>query len=1058
MSSQGHRIYADGVQRKHKNGPQLCDIQIVEDELLVKLAAESSHAKQLPLASIETSSNVSTSSSRVNTVNTLNSESKAAATSAPQQQLLAKLNLKTLFHRTDPLLLAQINSNSVVIHRHSEAGRDGLLLMFENTAVLEHFLHSMDAFKKDRRNELEALDKKAAPLSGVPSSRSSVGRGSINDDSGTKARTSSNHNSVSKDAVSPQEKSRSVPRERVKKAAANNSTPTVTVHRINASGQGATTTTIVPASASRPSWDSTPAGVNRAPRTPHGTTVFQSPSPVQPSSATPASSTRRGVRFDSESPTRTTPPPDAAAPGGSGGVAAVASGGSLVMSEHHHPSHLGHHPQTILSPSGEYYSSSPFYRTGSLGARTADTTDGLRSHGHHHQDRMPSLSYLSTASSGAATAFSRTTSAHVDAYLDRSSRIQHYMDTLQQSTLERERLLEDLFEERDRKRRAFLRQAEYAATDDDIKASVHERFSRSKPESLLSPARSAFVHSSAVSTAGHHNLSPQPRTPPVVRTAQQYHLSSEQVQLVARLKGMLAEIPSVDGHEDDHGYDETGVGYASSQQRLEEVDVTLVEEIKRLLALESDFEALKYDDETTRRHPTTSSQGGANPTSLHYGGGNTAGRNTEAVPQQLHNHSAVSQYDTLPADDLQAAVAAEARMLSTLRYGTIPIPKARPVVDEPTLSAASPAHHGHSSTATSAPSQQQLTFPSQESNRNLHGNGITSGGISPLTPNTTSPHFSTPLAQSDATTSAAAVIKSSRDVGIARAQLPLEAPQQKQPNNSLESTTPASPLAASAPPSLWKEVPDAATGKSYYVHKETKKTTWKRSETDLDTGAHVSSPAAASPVTPTLLQPGTGWVAKKDPASGKTFYFHKGENRTTWKIAETHSVSQAASTDVASPIAATPGSGSAASPLGWIAKKDPSGKTFYSNASLKKTTWKLSETDIETTASVPASVTQKSAVPVSPAGWVARVDANTGRSFYSNAVLKKTTWKIEDTDLDNLGSPQQPADVAVIAPASSELGGAQLPQNWKVVIDKTNGKSYYYNTETKKSQWTRPTE
>ncbi|CUF71458.1 Hypothetical protein, putative [Bodo saltans] len=470
MASQGNRIYADGILRKQKNGPHLCTIQIVGDELLVKRATES--LSKLPLASIETASNASTASRA-------KSSASVATTPLPspppqQQQLLAKLNMKTLFHPTDPLLLERNGKNSVVIHRLSETGRDGLLLMFENTLLLDHFLHSISIFKKDRGEELESGAKnKTANVSGAPSSsRSSIGRHSTDT---LTAQSRDSHQSPALNAVVPVKQSS--PRERQKKTepslSHSNSSPA--------------------AAPARPEWDSTPAGVYRTPQTPHATILFQSPSPVVPSATTSASA-RRGVRFDSESPPPTrTPPPDVPSRSDSTGAAAIVREESGQMHHHHH-----HRPgHNILSPSASgYYSSSPFYRTGSLGGRNNDHSDGVFSaraahQQQQHQQRMPSLSYLSTASSGAATAFSRTTSTHVDAYLDRSSRIQHYMDTIQQSTLERERLLEDLFEERDRKRRAYLRQAEYTAADEDIKASVKDRFARSQPDSFLSPAAGA---------------------------------------------------------------------------------------------------------------------------------------------------------------------------------------------------------------------------------------------------------------------------------------------------------------------------------------------------------------------------------------------------------------------------------------------------------------------------------------------------------------------------------------------------------------------------------------
>ncbi|CUF71493.1 Hypothetical protein, putative [Bodo saltans] len=427
----------------------------------------------------------------------------------------------------------------------------------------------------------------------------------------------------------------------------------------------------------------------------------------------------------------------------------------------------------------------------------------------------------------------------------------------------------------------------------------------------------------------------------------------------------------------------------------------------------------------------------------------------------MSNQPAQPIFETISATDLDAAVAAEARLMSTLRYGTIPIPKpSRPPLEAqtPSMSIASPAAGPRSRTNSTAtlvshnPTTVQNTVATpvvvvpplvqntaaavavQVLNRPSNGHETTSGGVSPLTP--TSPMFSTPFTQSVPAVPAASVSNNARDP---RAQLPLDVPIQQQDKSiALEAAkgiatpqvTPAQPQPSSMTPSttlstpLWREVPDAASGKSYYVHKETRKTTWNRSETDLDSKSNNKNTTVTPAVTP-LAAPGQGWVAKQDPSSGKTFYFHPVTKKVTWKIAETLSASTEQQSPTGTvPLAAAaassavgPAAGAAtttvASPLGWIAKNDPSGKTYYSNSSLKKTTWKIEETDL---------------------------------------------------DRNNAGSPKEQtapssssASTATAPVPLATADGSPLPPNWKLVAP-ADGRSYYFNTITKKVQWTRPTE
>jgi len=71
-----------------------------------------------------------------------------------------------------------------------------------------------------------------------------------------------------------------------------------------------------------------------------------------------------------------------------------------------------------------------------------------------------------------------------------------------------------------------------------------------------------------------------------------------------------------------------------------------------------------------------------------------------------------------------------------------------------------------------------------------------------------------------------------------------------------------------------------------------------------------------------------------------------------------------------------------------------------------------------------------------PAGWTARKDPRTGRTYYLNNVTKTTTWK----------KPQ--------APRQANNNGMPFP--WSAKRDATTGKIYFQNSQTKRTQWQDP--
>lgn len=70
-----------------------------------------------------------------------------------------------------------------------------------------------------------------------------------------------------------------------------------------------------------------------------------------------------------------------------------------------------------------------------------------------------------------------------------------------------------------------------------------------------------------------------------------------------------------------------------------------------------------------------------------------------------------------------------------------------------------------------------------------------------------------------------------------------------------------------------------------------------------------------------------GWESAQDPASGKTYYFNRATNETSW-------------TPPAAPAAPPPAPAMPSLPPGWESAQDPaSGKTYYFNRATNETRW-----------------------------------------------------------------------------------------------------------------------
>lgn len=88
-------------------------------------------------------------------------------------------------------------------------------------------------------------------------------------------------------------------------------------------------------------------------------------------------------------------------------------------------------------------------------------------------------------------------------------------------------------------------------------------------------------------------------------------------------------------------------------------------------------------------------------------------------------------------------------------------------------------------------------------------------------------------------------------------------------------------------------------------------------------------------------------------------------------------------------------------------------------------------------------------------GWVATVDKTSGKTYYYNKQTKATSWtKPENFD----GGAAAPAAAAAASdvkqPTNEELEA--IGANWSEVTDPKSGKKYYYNKKTKRTEWNRP--
>ncbi|KAG5508982.1 hypothetical protein GH5_06205 [Leishmania sp. Ghana 2012 LV757] len=171
-------------------------------------------------------------------------------------------------------------------------------------------------------------------------------------------------------------------------------------------------------------------------------------------------------------------------------------------------------------------------------------------------------------------------------------------------------------------------------------------------------------------------------------------------------------------------------------------------------------------------------------------------------------------------------------------------------------------------------------------------------------------------------------------------QLELEVQVQAWRAARLQSPHASQPQLSCALPDGWEERTDPQTRRTFYVDHKTKKTTWERPQPSVaaplsvaNVSSHVNGDGAMALPPP--------WEARVDPRTGRAFYVNHATKTTSWEPPAVAS-SGASSVTPTSLAAVRPPSGNAETgdDSDWVARVDPAtGRTFYVNDKTRQTSW-----------------------------------------------------------------------------------------------------------------------
>jgi phage-related protein len=262
-------------------------------------------------------------------------------------------------------------------------------------------------------------------------------------------------------------------------------------------------------------------------------------------------------------------------------------------------------------------------------------------------------------------------------------------------------------------------------------------------------------------------------------------------------------------------------------------------------------------------------------------------------------------------------------------------------------------------------------------------------------------------------------------------------------------------------PSGWVKKHNEKKGKDYYYHAETKTSQW-----DSPSGTVLTAPTSVSDIKSTPTPPTAaeatemlpvGWVKKFNDKKGKSYYYHAETKVSQWDPPP-GTTAAAPKTDIGKETTAAKGV-SEELPSGWVKKyNDKKGKDYYYHAETKTSQWTppagvISSADAKgaaatkSTVSTPAADSEKG--DVLPSGWVKKFNDKKGKYYYFNSETKVSQW-----------DPPQGAVLTALEAApvkSSTAGGSEiLPAGWVKKHNEKKGKDYYFHASSKTSQWTAP--